>query len=448
MKDKVFIQTFGCQMNVYDSERLKAILVDSGYELTDQPKEASVIVLNTCCVRETAENRALGRLNQLSGIKLKNPQIKLVLAGCMAQRMGHQLLEKAPFLDLVLGTSQLFNLPNLLKNEDNCPVVSVQEGEVILSDLLPKRKNKYTSFVAISRGCNNFCSYCIVPYVRGPERHRKKERILKEVQRLAESGCLEVSLIGQNVNSYKDDGFDFPDLLSLINDQSPIRRIRFMTSHPKDLSDKLIEKMASLSKVCEHLHLPLQSGSNNILKLMNRGYSAKDYLDLARKAKERIPGLSLTTDLIVGFPGETLDDFNQTLEMVGKIEFDSSFMFRYSPREKTRAAKLADDVPEDEKLRRLKILIDLQKEISKRKNRRIIGGIEEVLIDGRSRRDETEWKGKSRTNKTVIVKSDNDLSGSIVKVRVLDADSWTLFGTRIDSTLSPGQGVPRKNLVT
>jgi tRNA-2-methylthio-N6-dimethylallyladenosine synthase len=250
---------------------------------------------------------------------------------------------------------------------------------------------------------------------------------------LVDSGCLEVSLIGQNVNSYRDESFDFPDLLGLVDDGTGIKRIRFMTSHPKDLSDKLIERMTSLPKVCEHLHLPLQSGSNKILKLMNRGYSAEDYLSLVERAKEKIPGLSLTTDLIVGFPGETLEDFEKTLKMVEKIEFDSSFMFKYSPREKTEAALLEDDVPKEEKLERLKILIDLQKEISKRKNKKTIGETEEVLIDDKSRRDKRLWKGKSRTNKTVIVESDNDLLGSIVKVKISDADSWTLFGMLANS---------------
>ena len=428
MKEKVFIQTFGCQMNVYDSERLKATLINNGYELTDQPNEASVIVLNTCCVRETAEIRAFGRLTQLSEFKSKNPETRLVLAGCMAQKQGHELLKKVPFLDLVLGTSQFFNLPSFLKKKDELPRIAIDEEEVIFDDLLPVRKNRYTSFVAISRGCDNLCSYCIVPYVRGPERHREKERILKEVQSLAESGCLEVSLIGQNVNSYTDDAFDFPDLLSLVNDKTEIKRIRFMTSHPKDLSDKLIERMASLPKVCEHLHLPLQSGSNKILNLMNRGYKAKDYLSLVEKAKDKIPHLSLTTDLIVGFPGETLADFEETLRMVEKIEFDSSFMFKYSPRERTKAFSLEDDVPLEEKLRRLKILIQLQKKISKKKNQKLIGKIEEVLIDDKSRRDKSLWKGKSRTNKTVIVKSEKTLLGSIVNVKIEDADSWTLFG--------------------
>lgn len=433
MKVKVFIQTFGCQMNVYDSERLKAVLINNGYELTDQPKEASVIVLNTCCVRETAETRALGRLNQLFGFKLKNPEVRLVVAGCMAQEMGHKLLEKAPFLDLVLGTSQLFSLPDFLGNQGEFPKVAIDEGQVIFDDLLPERKNKYTSFVAISRGCNNFCSYCIVPYVRGPERRRTKEEILKEVQSLADSGCLEVSLIGQNVNSYQDDDFDFPDLLNLINDQTRIKRIRFMTSHPKDLSDKLIDKIAALPKVCEHLHLPLQSGSSKVLKKMNRGYSAEHYLRLVKKAKEKIPRLSLTTDLIVGFPGESAADFQQTLKMLEEIEFDSSFMFRYSPRERTKAFLLGDDVSLEEKLRRLKILIELQKEISKKKNQKLMGQVVEVLVDDRSKRDKGLWKGKSRTNKTVILNSDEELLGSIIKVKIDHADSWTLFGTPIDT---------------
>ncbi|MGB2696779.1 MAG: tRNA (N6-isopentenyl adenosine(37)-C2)-methylthiotransferase MiaB [Candidatus Zixiibacteriota bacterium] len=434
MKEKVFIQTFGCQMNVYDSERLKAILINNGCELTDQPKDASVIILNTCCVRETAENRAWGRLTQLYDFKMKNPEVRLILAGCMAQEMGKEALEKAPYLDLVLGTSQFFNLLNFLKSKDELPKIAIDEEEVIFDDLLPVRKNRYTSFVAISRGCDNFCSYCIVPYVRGREIHRKKEEILKEVQCLTETGSLEVSLIGQNVNSYQDNRFDFPDLLNLVNDKTGIQRIRFMTSHPKDLSDKLIDKMASLPKVCEHLHLPLQSGSTKILKKMNRGYLAEDYLRLVEKAKDRIPHLSLTTDLIVGFPGERAADFEETLKMVQKIEFDSSFMFRYSPRERTKAGLFEDDVPLDEKLRRLKVLIELQKEISKKKNQKLIGQVEEVLVDDRSKRDRNLWKGKSRTNKTVIVNSDKNLLGSIVKVRISEVDSWTLFGKLIDSS--------------
>ncbi len=421
-------------MNVYDSEKLKTILSDKGYSFIEKPDKADVIVLNTCCVREHAESRALGRLAQLSQYKSKNPDLILAIIGCAAQRIGERLFENAPYLDLVLGTSQIFNLPTYLENKTRLANVSFSDSDNIFTNVLPKRKNKFSSYVAISRGCNNFCSYCIVPYVRGPERHRKFEDVIREVQLLAESGCLEVMLIGQNVNSYKDKNYDFPDLLKAVNDRTNIKRIRFMTSHPKDLSLKLIDRMAELPKVCEHLHLPLQSGSTGILDKMNRGYTSRRYLDLIENAKLKIKNLSITTDLIVGFPSETEDDFERTLEMVKRIEFDSSFMFRYSIREATEAAKFEDDVPEEEKLRRLKILIELQKEISLKKNKRLIGKKEQVLIDGRSKRDKKSWKGKSRGNKTVIIRDGKDsfsqkiLLGEIVSLNIFDCDSWTLFG--------------------
>ncbi|MFQ6033084.1 MAG: tRNA (N6-isopentenyl adenosine(37)-C2)-methylthiotransferase MiaB, partial [Candidatus Zixiibacteriota bacterium] len=392
MGKKVFLQTFGCQMNVYDSEKLKSILLSSGYSITEDERRADVIVLNTCSVREKAERRALGRLWDLSRYKSTNPKLILVVVGCMAQRMREELIQRNPYLDLVLGPDQIFQLPQYLQNHIKKPMVVVSgsrenfSGEVFGREGLPQRRYKYTSFVAISRGCNNFCSYCVVPYVRGPERHRPITQIIKEIQLLAESGCREITLIGQNVNSYKYDGCDFPDLLQRVNDETEIEWIRFMTSHPKDLSQKLIDKIALLPKVCEHLHLPLQSGSDRILQKMNRAYTFRGYLKLVQLAKTKIKDLSLTTDLIVGFPGETKEDFQQTLKMVEEVEFDSAFMFRYSVREKTKAASFPDDVPEKVKLERLHILIELQKQISKRKNQRMIGKTLKVLVDEKSRR--------------------------------------------------------------
>jgi tRNA-2-methylthio-N6-dimethylallyladenosine synthase len=434
MSKKVFLQTFGCQMNVYDSEKLKSILLPLGYSLTEDERKADVIVLNTCSVREKAERRALGRLSDLSRYKSTNPQLTLVVAGCMAQRMGEELIKRIPYLDLVLGPDQIFELPQYLQNHMGKPMVVVSRSredfpcEVFKQEEVPQRRHKYTAFVAISRGCDNFCSYCVVPYVRGPERHRPIAQIVKEIQLLAESGCKEVTLIGQNVNSYKYDGNDFADLLRKVNDETKIEWIRFMTSHPKDLSEKLIDQMAFLPKVCEHLHLPLQSGSDRILQMMNRAYTSKDYLKLVEQAKARIENLSLTTDLIVGFPTETEEDFKQTLKMVEKVEFDSAFMFRYSVREKTKAASFPDDVSEEVKLERLHTLIDLQKQISKRKNQRMIGKILKVLVDGKSRRDKDKFKGKTTTNKTVVIQANENILGTIASVKILDADSFTLFG--------------------
>jgi tRNA-2-methylthio-N6-dimethylallyladenosine synthase len=434
MGKKVFLQTFGCQMNVYDSEKLKSILLSLGYSLTEDEKKADVIVLNTCSVREKAERRALGRLSDLSRYKSANPQLTLVVAGCMAQRMGEELIKKIPYLDLVLGPDQIFQLPKYLQNHMGKPMVVVSRSredlpcEVFKQEEVPQRRYKYTAFVAISRGCDNFCSYCVVPYVRGPERHRPITQIIKEIQLLAESGCREVCLIGQNVNSYRYDGNDFSDLLRMVNDETKIEWIRFMTSHPKDLSEKLIDQMAFLPKVCEHLHLPLQSGSDRILQMMNRAYTSKNYLKLVEQAKARIENLSLTTDLIVGFPTETEEEFKQTLKMVEKVEFDSAFMFRYSVREKTKAASFPDDVPEGVKLERLHTLIELQKQISKRKNQRMIGKTPMVLVDEISRRDKGKLKGKTRTNKTVVIQANENILGTIASVKIFDADSFTLFG--------------------
>ncbi|HVP35982.1 MAG TPA: tRNA (N6-isopentenyl adenosine(37)-C2)-methylthiotransferase MiaB [Terriglobales bacterium] len=427
---KVFFVTFGCQMNVYDSEVLKGILSQKGYSPTSKPEEASLIIVNTCSVREHAEVRAVGRLNELSRHKLENPEVKLAVIGCMAQRLGQKFLKEVPALDFVLGTGELFKLPDYLEKKGERPTVALSFSDLEEIGSLPQRKNKFSSFVAISRGCENFCSYCVVPYVRGPEKNRKVSEIIREVQCLAESGCKEVSLIGQNVNSYKDNGKDFADLLKEVS-KTDVQRIRFMTSHPKDLSPKLIDAMAGLEKVCEHLHLPLQSGSDKILNRMNRGYTSLIYLQLIKSVKDKVEGLSLTTDLIVGFPGETEEDFKRTLEMVQNIEFDSAFMFKYSPREGTKAFLFEDDVPNEVKLERLQTLIELQKIISQKKNKRVIGRNEEVLIDGKSKRDKASWKGKGRSNKTVIIpkeENDKNLLGEIVKIQITDSDSFTLFG--------------------
>ena len=436
---KVFFVTLGCQMNVYDSEVLKGILTQKGYSATSKPEEASLIIVNTCSVREHAEVRAIGRLNELSRYKLENPEVKLAVIGCMAQRLGEKFLKEVPALDLILGTEELFKLPDYLEEKGEKPIVALSFSEQREIGSLPLRKNKFFSFVAISKGCENFCSYCIVPYVRGPEKNRKVSEIIREVQCLTESGCKEVSLIGQNVNSYKDDGNDFADLLKEVS-RTDIQRIRFMTSHPKDLSPKLIDAMSDLDKICKHLHLPLQSGSDKVLERMNRKYNTLDYLRLVELVKDKVESLSLTTDLIVGFPGETDEDFQKTLEMVQRIEFDSAFMFKYSPREGTQAFLLVDDVANEVKLERLQTLIELQKAISQKKNKGMIGRTEEVLIDGKSKRDKASWKGKGRSNKTVIISKgtdDRNLLGEIVKVKITDADSFTLFGEIEGSVGSP-----------
>lgn len=435
MSKKVYLQTFGCQMNVYDSERLTSLLLLEGHKITNNPKDADVIVLNTCSVREKAEKRALGRLSEFYRYKQKNPQVMLVVIGCMAQRMGEELVKQMPYLNLVLGPDQIFQLPIYLENNKGYSQVAVcpsredfDSHKIWEQEILPERKTPYTSFIAISRGCDNFCSYCVVPYVRGPERHRPTDQIIREIQFLTESGCKEVTLIGQNVNSYKFKGKDFADLLEMANDQTTIDWIRFMTSHPKDLPGKLIDKIATLPKICKHIHLPLQAGSDKILEKMNRNYTAGDYLKLVERMKERIGDVSLSTDVIAGFPTETKEDFKKTLDIMKKVKFDSAFMFRYSIRVGTKAASLIDDVPEEEKLERLHVLIKLQKEISKKKNQKLLGKTFQVLVDDKSKRDKNRWKGKTKTNKTVIIEGDRNLLGKIVSVKINGADSFTLFG--------------------
>jgi tRNA-2-methylthio-N6-dimethylallyladenosine synthase len=434
MGKKVYLQTLGCQMNVYDSERLSALLLSQGHQMTENAEDADIIVLNTCSVRNKAETRALGRLSEFQRFKQKNPHIKLVVTGCMAQRMGTDLAESMPYLDLVLGPDQIFKLPAILQNHSDSRQIAVcssredfDSQKIWEQEVLPSRKTPFTSFVAISRGCDNFCSYCIVPYVRGPERHRPIDQIIREVQLLAESGCKEVTLIGQNVNSYTYQDKDFADLLQMVSEETQIEWIRFMTSHPKDMSDKLIDKIASLSKLCEHIHFPLQAGSDRILKKMNRGYSSQKYLELVKRIKKEIENVSLTTDIICGFPSENREEFERTLEVMKEVEFDSAFMFHYSTREGTKADSFVDDVPEEEKLNRLYATIKLQKEISNRKNQKLVGKTMEVLVDETSKRDENKWKRKTKNNKTVIINTKEDLLGRIVTVRINQADSFTLF---------------------
>jgi len=415
-------------MNVYDSDVLKSILTKNNHSIADGLENADLIVVNTCSVRHRAEVRALGRIRDLKQYKLSNPNLKIAVVGCMAQRMGEDLLKELPFVDLVLGTERLFELDTYLEKLEGNRIVDTRVDGKLPDGTIPKSDSDYSAFVAISRGCNNFCSYCIVPYVRGQEKHRPAKQIIDEVRQLAQKGYKEVTLLGQNVNSYKDGIYDFADLLQMINDNTEINWIRFMTSHPKDLSSKLIDKISNLSKVCEHLHLPLQSGSDIILQRMNRNYTSSDYLNLVQQIRGKVGDLCLTTDIIVGFPGETPSDFQKTLSVLEKIRFDAAFTFRYSPREGTKAESFEDDVPEKEKIRRLEILIVLQKEISQKQNQNFVGRELEVLIDGYSKKDKTRLKGKTRTDKTVVLDKKEDFLGSFRQVKIISANPWTLFG--------------------
>jgi len=427
-----YLHSYGCQMNLADSGILSAAMEAAGYRAAADPSEAGVIILNTCSVREKAEERALGRLAELIKYK-KDNETYVCAVGCMAQRMGAGLIERIPGIDFVLGTEQLFELPDLLARKNGMPVVETAMGaDPAWAEYPPEPDNPYAAYVTITRGCNNYCAYCIVPYLRGPERHRKPETIIKDINHLVARGVLDLTLVGQNVNSYENGTVRFPELIQMVLRETDIRRIRFITSHPKDLSDDLIELFADQPRLMGHVHLPLQSGSDRILEKMFRRYSYAHFRTLVEKLRRARPDIALTTDLIVGFPTETGEEYEMTLGAVGEIRFDAAFMFRYSTRDGTWAAKnLVDDIPEEEKLRRLQKLIDLQKNISFEVNQKEVGLTRAVLVDGTSRRDDRIWKGKSEGHKTVLIKSDRNLLGQIVPVRISRADSWTLHGEAV-----------------
>jgi len=428
------IITYGCQMNKCDSEVLASILSEHGYSYSDDFQEADVLLLNTCSVRDTAERKVLGRLERLKHLKEKRPDMVLGVCGCMAQSWEKELLEKFPYIDIILGTSRLLELPELINKriELKYPAVDVLETPFHDEAVPTVRESSITAWVTIMHGCNNFCSYCIVPYVRGRERSRSSSSILQEVKSLGEKGYKEVTLLGQNVNSYgldSNESLDFADLLALIDRDSPgIKRIRFTTSHPKDVSPKLIDAIAELPKVCKHFHLPAQAGSNNVLAKMNRGYTREHYLNLIENLKEKVPGISITTDLIVGFPGETEEDFQDTLDLVRKVEFDIGFCFRYSPRRGTPAASMPDQLPEEIKMRRLYELLKIQDEISVAKNHATIGTVQEVLVEKQNPKDESQLLGRTDTNRIVFFTGETDLIGLLVTVNITDAGNWSLRG--------------------
>lgn len=424
-----YLHSYGCQMNLADSGILSAAMEAAGYHAVADPARAEVIILNTCSVREKAEERALGRLAELVRFK-KNGRVLVCAVGCMAQRMGKNLLERVPGIDFVLGTERLFELPALLAQRNGAPVVETATGnDLDWAEYPPVSDNPYVAYVTITRGCDNYCAYCIVPYLRGPERHRAAGSIIDDINHLVAAGVREVTLVGQNVNSYRHGDMRFPGLVRMVVRETDLERIRFITSHPKDMSDDLIDLFAVEARLMAHVHLPLQSGSDRVLEKMRRGYTVAQYRRLVDGLREARPDIAVTTDLIVGFPTETEADYHLTLDVVRDIRYDAAFMFRYSVREGTWAAEnLVDDVPEEEKLRRLRELINLQKEIAFEVNQTEIGRVRSVLVDGTSRRDDTVWKGKTEGNKTILIESQRHLLGDIVPVRVTRADSWTLHG--------------------
>ncbi|MCB5249647.1 MAG: tRNA (N6-isopentenyl adenosine(37)-C2)-methylthiotransferase MiaB [Candidatus Cloacimonadales bacterium] len=428
---KFIIETYGCQMNVADSEMISTIMENSGYELTDSVDDADIIMFNTCSVRQNAEDRVIGRISNEVARKFNNKQLIVGVVGCMAQRLGKELNEINSKIDFVVGVDNYFQLPQIIEQIYNKRdfVYSVEMNhQEIYNEVYPVRKNNLNAFVTIMRGCNNFCTYCIVPYVRGRERSRSIDEVLNEIRFAGENGIQEVTLLGQNVNSYLWKDINFPKLLQQANKIDNIKRIRFVTSHPKDLSDELIETMANYDKICEHIHLPVQSGNNEILKMMNRNYTVEHYLNRINKLRELMPDIAITTDVIAGFPGESNEQFMDTYKLMEEVRYDFAFMFKYSPRTGTKAADYSNQIDEEIRLQRLQKLIDLQTEITHEKYKNQIGQIKEVYVEGPSKKDINEYSGKSRDFKITIFPGDESLVGKFVDVKVEEAAGWTLKG--------------------
>lgn len=445
---KFHLLTFGCQMNKADSETIAGLLAQEGLTSINSLSQADLIVFNTCCVRQHAENRLYGNLNALVQLKRKKPDLIVAVGGCVAQKEQQRLLERFPAVDIVFGTQNFDRLPAFIKNYlGNSAPICDTNGQKGRLDCLPLlRQDKHRAWIPIIRGCNNFCTYCIVPYVRGREISRPMKDIVREVEDLAKEDVKEIVLLGQNVNSYgKDFGEKdlFASLLKALDQIDSLKRIRFITSHPKDLSRETIEAVATSNKVCEHFHLPLQAGSNKILKAMKRDYTREEYLKMITAIREQIPSCSITTDLIVGFPQEEEQDFEQTLGMVKRIQFDQAFTFIYSLREGTVAARMEDNMPRSIKQERFDRLVELQDRISSEINQTLIDKTVEVLVKGTSKKDKNMLSGRTRTNKTVNFPGNADLIGTFAQVRIEEASTYSLKGKQCGETV----GKPANNLV-
>jgi len=437
-KKKLYIRTFGCQMNVNDSEYIVGQLEQLGYSITEDIFKADLILLNTCCVRAKVEQKIYSLIGKIKKIKESKPDVVLGICGCMAQKEKENIFERAPHVDFIFNPSQVNNLEkiiNTVKYSDTKYISCGDAPKFSLKHLPIKRESKISAWIQIMRGCNNYCSYCVVPYTRGPEQSRGLSEILSEVNSLAQNKYKEIFLLGQNVNSYGNNlsqSVTFSKLLELLNDINGIERIRFTTSHPKDFSFDLIKTIKNCHKVCNHIHLPIQSGSSKILNMMNRKYDIDYYMNIIKEIRNNIENVAITTDVMVGFPGETEEDFIDTLNAFKKIEFDEAYTFIYSNRENAIASLLPEKVPLEVKKERLWKLIDLQKEISTKINKKLEGEILEVLVDKKSKKHiENQFSGRTGTNKTVVFTGKQNLLGQLVKVKIIKSSPWTLYGELI-----------------
>jgi tRNA-2-methylthio-N6-dimethylallyladenosine synthase len=424
---KYLIATWGCQMNVHDSEKMAGILAREGYAPALDHRDADLIIFNTCSIREKAEQKFFSELGKLKSLKKSRPDLRVAVAGCVAQQMGEGLRARAPHVDFIVGPQNLHRIPDM--DGDARRASAIEDNPSLHVDELPAlRTDRGRAWVSIMYGCDNFCSYCIVPYTRGRERSRPSESIIREIEGLASEGVREVTLLGQNVNSYRSDT-DFPGLLRKIDAVEGIERVRFVTSHPKDFSDALIDAMAELPSVCQHIHLPLQSGSSRILGLMNRRYAYEEYADKVRRLRERIPDIAITSDIISGFPTETASDHEATLRALEEISFDGIFAFRFSARPGTRAEAMEGQLPEEVKLERLREILALQDGITLGKNKSLEGTEQEVLVEGPSDTDPSKLTGRTRTNKIVNF-SGNARQGELARVQITLARRHSLEGSQ------------------
>ena len=441
---KVYIKTFGCQMNLADTEIVMGVLKNKGFVTASDIDDADIILLNTCSIRENAEQRIYGRLSNLKTVKEKNPGTIVGILGCMAERLKEDLIDKKKIVDLVVGPDEYRRLPEFIDTAfsgEKGIGVKLSRTETY-DDITPYREEGLSAWLAVMRGCDKFCTFCVVPFTRGRERSRSLESVVNEIKELSRKGFKEVTLLGQNVNSYSDNGSDFADLLSACAVVDRSIRIRFTTSNPEDLSDKLLYTIAEHPNLCNYIHLPVQSGSDGILKLMNRTYNIEHYLNLIGKARKIIPGVSFSTDIISGFTTETEEDHLMTLGIMEKVRYDGAYMFKYSPREGTKSYRMEDDVPEEVKKKRLNEIIEKQQTISYEINQTLIGTGEVVLVEGLSKKSDQFMSGKTDTNKVVIFPCSAEIKeGEYVKVKINRATSATLFGTLEEKIIPKGERI-------
>jgi tRNA-2-methylthio-N6-dimethylallyladenosine synthase len=436
MPRRIYMETYGCQMNVADSELMLGQLRRAGFERVEEPADADVILVNTCAIREHAEQRIYGRLGELSRHKVRRPGVVLGVAGCMAQHLRDRLLSRVPQVDLVIGPDGYRELPTLVDQAREEPTLAVRLSRVeTYGDLIPARADGVRAWVSIMRGCDKFCTFCIVPFVRGRERSLPADEVIRQVEHAAAEGFKEVVFLGQTVNAYRHDGVDFAELLRRADRVEGIERIRFTSPHPADMTDRAVEAIAGCAKVMPQVHLPLQSGSNAVLERMRRLYTIEAYEALVVKLRAAVPGLALTTDVIVGFPGETDEDFEATRAAMRRIRYDGAFLFKYSPRPGARSAAWEDDVSDAEKTRRISTLIEEQKRTSLERNAASVGAEVEVLVEGPSKKSADHWFGKTEHFKTAVFRHGDERVGDRLRMRVAAASPYTLFGEGVSSAV-------------